>query len=700
MSFAFAFRRLALAAAFASVAVGASAGVSVRFSSSDPSATPFPSDRFTVREWHNNTFRRVNLPKPDCAVKPVECLDIDVINELDGFSTQPRITIPFSGPIDPASASSDNVYLINLGDTLTLRGFGQRVGINQMVWDPATNTLVAQSDELLQQHSRYLLVVTDGIRDAEGQRIVPGRFNDDAARGLHEYDRDLRDGMRSGQHRNRVVAASLFTTQSISADLHKISHQLRRSTPAPVNFNIGDGGAARAVFPLANVSGILFNRQTGTAPAFTTTPMPIAALGAAGPTAGTVAYGKYSSPDYLTPGKFMPVTPTLTGQPVPQASSDIIVQVFLPVGTKPAGGWPVAIFGHGFGDSSYNSPLILASVYASQGIATVSINVVGHGGGPLGTLSVGLRSGAAVIVPALGRGIDQNGDGRIDSTEGSSADAAHSIIGSRDALRQTTVDLMQLIRQIEAGIDVDGDGAVDLDPHRIYYSGQSFGGIYGTILLGVEPHVDAGVVNVPGGSIAEIIRLSPVFRGLYVAAMAARGLLGSPPVLVFNENIPLRNQPIVINNVAGAMAIQQATDRIQWVDQAGNPVAYARFIRKQPLPGNAAKPVLVQFAKGDQTVPNPTATAIIRAGDLADRAVYFRNDLAFATNPATSKNPHTFLTGLFAAGLGPVIAFGAQTQIATFFASNGVTVIDPDGAGPLFEVPIVLPLPEALNFIP
>jgi hypothetical protein len=46
------------------------------------------------------------------------------------------------------------------------------------------------------------------------------------------------------------------------------------------------------------------------------------------------------------------------------------------------------------------------------------------------------------------------------------------------------------------------------------------------------------------------------------------------------------------------------------------------------------------------------------------------------------------------------VAAGAQRQIATFFASNGVTVIDPDDAGALFEVPIVLPLPETLNFIP
>src|SRR5262252_9371866 len=187
MSFAFAFKRLALAAACAGVTVAASAGVSVRFSSTDPTATPFPSDRFTVRDWSNNTFRRVNLPLPsDCVsttAKAAECADIAVINELDGFSTQPRVTIPFSGPINPASVTSDTVYFINLGDTLSLRGFGQRVGINQVVWDPATNTLVLQPDDLLQQHSRYLLVVTNGVRDASGQRIEDGRFIEDNARG-------------------------------------------------------------------------------------------------------------------------------------------------------------------------------------------------------------------------------------------------------------------------------------------------------------------------------------------------------------------------------------------------------------------------------------------------------------------------------------------------------------------------------------
>jgi hypothetical protein len=147
------------------------------------------------------------------------------------------------------------------------------------------------------------------------------------------------------------------------------------------------------------------------------------------------------------------------------------------------------------------------------------------------------------------------------------------------------------------------------------------------------------------------------------------------------------------------MAIAELLDRNEWVQQAGNPVSYAALIRQNPPQGHAAKPVIVQVAKGDVTVPNPTSTAIVRAGGLKDRVTYYRNDLAFAGIPGIPKNPHTFLTNIAVPAAVP-IAVGAQSQIAAFFASNGALVIDPDGGGPLFEVPIQGDLPEGLNFIP
>jgi len=148
--------------------LASAAAVEALFDLSSTITGPFPSDRFTLFDHDNKTGLRVSLPKPDCAVRPTDCADVDVINTLDGFNLQPRLSIPFSGSIDVSSVSSSTVFLVRVGD-----GHGRRsrhvVGINQVVWDPATNTLHAESDEFLDQHTRYLLVVTDG----RGVRRLP-----------------------------------------------------------------------------------------------------------------------------------------------------------------------------------------------------------------------------------------------------------------------------------------------------------------------------------------------------------------------------------------------------------------------------------------------------------------------------------------------------------------------------------------------
>ena len=382
--------------------------------------------------------------------------------------------------------------------------------------------------------------------------------------------------------------------------------------------------------------------------------------------------------------------------PAVQRTNRLYFNLFLPTGPTPPGGWPVAIFGHGFGDNKNSSPTVVASSMANRGVATIAINVVGHGGGPQGQLIVNRATGP-VTLSAGGREIDQDGNGFFNGTEGVNAAAPRILISNRDGLRQTVIDLMQLVREIEVGMDVDGDGTADLNADRISYVGQSFGGIYGVKFLAVEPHVQTGVPNVAGGSIVEVARLGG-FRVLVAQALAARTPALSLLLAPFNENIPLRNLPPVVNADANAAAIQAVIENTEWASQSGNPVAYAPHLRLDPLAGVPAKTVLLQFARGDKTVPNPTTTAIIRAGDLADRTTLYRNDLAKAANPAVGSNPHTFLTSI--SGAGAPYAIGGQDQIAQFFASGGLTVIDPDGAGPFFETPIQIPLPEDLAYLP
>src|SRR5712692_5882430 len=190
--------RRTLVAAFAMTllvpSLALAAGVQALFDLSSPKGGPFPSDRFTLDDPSQLTGVRANLPKPDCAPHPSDCADIDVLNTLDGFNLQPRLAIPFSGPIDPATVTSDTVFLVSLGDTRGGGLTGKRVGVNQVVWDPGTNTLFVESDELLEQHTRYGLIVTDGVRDTAGHPVegdVFARFRHDLNFGQTQ-DRELK----------------------------------------------------------------------------------------------------------------------------------------------------------------------------------------------------------------------------------------------------------------------------------------------------------------------------------------------------------------------------------------------------------------------------------------------------------------------------------------------------------------------------
>ena len=677
---------LALALVFPADALAATAGALA----ATKAGQPFPTNLYTVRDETQITGLRVDLPKPDCPSHPSDCADIDVLDTLDGFNIQPRISIPFSAPINLSTVSSSTVFLVGPEDHV--------VGINQAVWEPLTNTLHVESDEQLAQDTTYLLVVTRGVRGVDGKPLDEADFRHDLNFGQTKdphtkaYRKELLEAlpmaMAGGAKPNQIAAASLFTTQSIDA----ISRQIRSQLSAgPASFTLGAAGE-RTVFPLSSVAGIQLRRQIGTT-TFSTSFLPTPALSIFPGSVREIAFGSYASPNYENAAGVIPATGTEDGTPVPQSTRQLQFTLFLPAGATPAGGWPTAIFGHGFGDSKDGAPWVVASSLAHAGIATIAINVVGHGGGALGTYTVLRTAGAPVTLPSGGRGIDQDGNGMITSTEGVNAVGAQSLIGSRDGLRQTTIDLMQLVKVVEGGIDVDGDGSPDLSDSRIYYAGQSFGGIYGAQLLGLEPDINAGVLNVPGGSIIEIARLSPSFRPLVGISLITRApsLYNAVPNAFFTsfvENIPLRDQPLLVDTVPGASAIQALIDNTEWAQQAANPAAYAPLI---------TRPVIIQFARGDKTVPNPTATAILRAGQLASRATLFRNDLAFAANLFVNKNPHTFLTNI--TGPGAPYALAAQRQIATFFTSDGALTIDPDGSGPFFETPTSM-LPEDLAFIP
>ena len=725
--------------------------VHARFDLNSVSGAPFPSDIHTIPDADQRTGRRVNVPKPaDCSTRQSDCDDLDVINLLDGFNIMPRISIPFDGAIDPASVSSSSVFLVELaqqGDETTIV---DRSDINQAVWDPESQTLYVESDDVLRQTTRYAVVVTRGIRDASGSPVVASDDYDSFRRNLNygqtgdENKKAYRKALIAAQDaleewgvsRDDVVALSVFTTQSATATLENIRDYLKSlPPPAPANFAIGPGGS-RAVFSVPSIKpcpvptpvpppppgtcGIThwlhngFTKSVLPAPTVVSAGVPLPSLSFVPGAVDKVGWATFASPQFIDASAVMGRHGTL-GRPPVVGDAELEFVVFLPSGTRPAAGWPVVFLGHG-GTTSIHTDAVwnFASRLAAAGFASIAINAVGRGWGPLSTLSVALTDGTTVQFKAPGRCIDQNNDGTIVNAEGAIAQPPNVIVGQRDAVRQTAIDYMQLVRVIEAGVDVDGDGIADLDPSRMAFLGNSFAVGYELLFMAIEPDVPIAAVGSPGGlpGRADLLSMRPSGRSAVGAELdahrpsllnAAVGLhsYGGLPVSApyYNENIPLRDLAPVTNAIPGAMAIQEYFEHIEWAQNSEDAAAYAPHLMSEPLPGVPAKSMMILFAKGDQTAPNPRTSYIVRAGHLHDRTIFYRNDLAFADDPArVLKDPHTFLQRWASAGITGAIARGGQNAVALFLASGGATITQPEPAK-YYEFPIQA-LPEDFSYIP
>jgi hypothetical protein len=699
--------------------------VEARLLTARGAVSPFPSDLLTAADPAQRTGLRVDLPLPDCAAQPSACDDVRLLNELDGFDLSPRLALGFSGPIDLASVSARSVFLVRLA-----AGPAEATGVERLVWDPATQTLYARPDTLLEPETRYGLVVTRALLDARGRPVQPpaalrrvlAGTGSDVPRAYRQALAGLLAALaRRGINTDQLVAASVFTTGSVSAFLEQVREGLDRGPSRSARMAATTEGR-QAWFRRDALAGLLRGRHVRVVgpppdpstrsavppppepppppdlplqppPGLELSSLPLAALAA--DAVGGLGIGWYWSPWYLSAERRIVEGPT--GRPPAPAAVEVAVPlvVVLPAGPPPAGGWAAAIFGHGYGGDPLTGALLIATTLARHGLATVAVPVVGHGGGPDGRLVVRLATGVVRTVHLPGRGVDLDGDGRFDLAEGlaPSRVGALATLGLRDGLRQQAVDLLALVRALAGGLDVDGDGRPDLDGTRLHYVGQSLGGIYGTLFLAVEPRLRVGVLNVAGGPVPEIARLSAAFRPLLTETLASRVPSLQNRARGFRADLPLRGQPPVAAPAPGALAIQEYLARAEWLGRRGDPVAYARHLGDAPLPGVEPARVLVQLAAGDGVVPNPTSATLVRAGALADRTTLLRYDRVQPSPGPEWREPHGFLLNVLAPGAAGALARAAQEQVARFFRAEGAEVWDPDDAVPppfrerVFEVP-------------
>ena len=652
-------------------AAAATGSVTLR-AGATPETRPFPDNVFTVADTAQVTGRRVNLPLTGCAAQGSSvCDDLTLVNQLDGFDIRPRVTLPFTGPVDLRTITRQTVHI---------DGPGFSTGLVQLSLDRTSGTVSGYPDANLTPDTTYTLVVAAGIKAADGTAVGgTGRrtaFTTMTTTGLLDK---VRSALDSG---------AAYTAAQIPA-----SDRALRLTEA--------NGGGRSVFP-ATGSTISRADQVKADPSAPLQP------GSVTNSAKTFAYygfGSIVSPQYVDQDSYIANVPTKS-TPAPTGSARLGVTIVAPA-TSSSCMRPV-IYGHGYGGSNFDL-FKAADTLGTSNLAVFSIDVLGHGFGPKSTWTVSTSSTSTSGL-TYGRGRDALGDGSIDATDGSTpspkivknADGSTSIQPSpktaaslRDSLTQTAIDEMALVRALEKGVDINGDGTIDTCTKaqaKVAYYGQSWGGMYGALLLGSDPDVQYGALNVPGGSVPDVARLGE-FRsllGLVLATDKPNYLNGGPGLNGFTEDIPGRLDARKNGVVQGAVPLQEALSRVSWVGRTGSPEAFAPRLKP-----SSTKNVIVQVAYTDGTVPNPTANQFLRAGNLYGKTWIYRAD----RTPTYTANPHAFLTDVASPA-----HFESQEQIRRFIATDGADERDPDGSKPNWEpattTPVVSSDPTAVSSAP
>jgi hypothetical protein len=656
--------------AVVAIVLAGSAGVGCNPEQPGPPAPAiFPSDSLTVGDATQATGRRVNLAKPDCAAQQSACDEITLINRLDGFDLDPAVAIGFATAIDVAKVTDGSVYLRRAAG-------GAAIGLNRLVWDPATNTLYGHPKHQLVAGTRYRIVVTALVNGQAGTTTFTTMS---APRALGQMRAQLDSGA--------AYSAAGITDRALHLDVDSTGQ-----------------AAAYTAATVVPVAGITRTEDIGSGHTASEQVFDSSLPSTAG--AGKYVFGWFDSPQWLdATTRTIPTPPTAGSGPQAVRAERVGFAAITPgpLCTMPSGGWPVAVFGPGITRSKYD--VLLASDENLRAcIATVAIDPVGHAFGPSSFITV-TRSipPSTVTVTSHGRGVDVDGDGAIENQEGvqtKGSPAPNAAVALRDGLRQTALDNIALVRALRnddgGGNGFAVPGAGTLSRTDIKYYAESLGGIYGTMVMANDPTLHVGALNVPGGPILEIARLSPGFRGQVGAELSRRvpplySCAPNPPSYSnctgFQEQTPLYLDPPVTTPTANAIAIQQVGARTNWIDRLGSPETFA------PMLLSSGKKVIYQFAFGDQTVPNPTSATIVRAGGLQGVTSLYRHDKDPAAAP--NCNPHGFL-------LDPRISAPARTQaqlqIAAFFQGNGATpAINP--GPPTWEVPIAnLDTLETVNF--
>ncbi|MET1255950.1 hypothetical protein [Aliikangiella maris] len=209
---------------------------------------------------------------------------------------------------------------------------------------------------------------------------------------------------------------------------------------------------------------------------------------------------------------------------------------------KPAAGYPVMIFQHGI-TSNRTSMLGIADTMAKSPVCTavVAMDLPLHGIAADNAVHRGLQMASNGLLGIFAGydagdvrertfGVDyiSNSDGApgpdtLPDPSGAHAINLQNLLTTRDNGRQAILDLLALEKAIRF-MDVDGDTQPDFDYQQIKFMGHSLGGILGTGFIGHSDYVKAAVLANPSGGLALMLSASEQFGKRIRDGLAAAGI--------------------------------------------------------------------------------------------------------------------------------------------------------------------------------
>ncbi len=653
-------------------------------------ALPFPNDLyFDQGRPGDGDGTLINAGLPSAAKIGLASLVIqsntasveEALDLLDGFGTTSAIYFFFSGAIDPASLPPSPVLAPALTDSVFCADAATATPVPIMLkWNadsriPNVLAVLPVPGRPLAARTRYACVVRTSVTGG-GMTAVPSAdwtSVRDGASATADADAIFDPVVTTlgghGVAASAIAGMTVFTTQSTVDDLVRIRDEVLPGLPVPtvtvptwgpqpygqfVSYTAGQLNELFGSTPHEGIIAVLTGwfpsprfqtlDPNGSGP-FADIPDP------PGFVTCSLAACETTDERFTRDG---------SGRPMVVTMQNIPVTVVMPFALElPPGGFPIVIQMHGLGGQR-DTVLEYANELGKRGFASIGIDAAQHGyryfDCPMNTPCAQdtANNFGGTRVP------DGFADGAVGpfsigylSTNLGFFQGFHNFLGVRDNLRQTYVDLMQLVRLIK-GHSLDQWLGTLFNDQRIYFMGHSLGGLMGAGFVPIERQLSASVLNAGGGGlITQLFQNSSVGGGNQALV---NGILGLDPA-----------------NVADQFAI--APNLIQTiVDPADGVNAASLLLNDVP-----ARNVLLIESTGDEVVPNQASEALAVAAGLPVFDPFVRNPRHNPIALPVVPTPRTVRANV--AGGTATAAFlqsGPASHAAVMRADPGTLTLAPD----------------------